>query len=203
MEIQSMFIVPFLSLYACQSEDAQLDVQSRSILAPIAIIEGPAEVTVGDAVMLSGDQSFHPQDEKIAQYEWSCDNETEGEGVSFSFVPESEGEIQCILEVTSSRGEVGQTAIDILVEKPENPQWTFMVFINGDSDLEYAGIDDINEMEFVGSSEDVNIVVQYDRSREFATEDGDWHGARRYRIEADDSENIGSPVLEDLGEVDS
>ena len=82
-------------------------------------------------------------------------------------------------------------------------EWTFMVFINGDSDLEYAGIDDINEMEVTGSSEDVQIIVQYDRSEGFATEDGDWHGARRYRIEQDDSENIGSPVLEDLGVVDS
>ena len=87
--------------------------------------------------------------------------------------------------------------------KPE-AEWTVMVFINGDNNLEWFGLDDVNEMEQVGSDENVNIVVQMDRSEGSTTADGDWSGARRFLIEQDsDTSTISSPVLEDLGDVDS
>ncbi|MFA5480532.1 MAG: hypothetical protein WC337_10965, partial [Candidatus Muiribacteriota bacterium] len=45
-------------------------------------------------------------------------------------------------------------------------EWTIMIFMNGDNDLEAYGTYDINEMEMVGSNENVNFVVQFDRSKE-------------------------------------
>ncbi|GAI87180.1 unnamed protein product, partial [marine sediment metagenome] len=36
------------------------------------------------------------------------------------------------------------------------PEWTVMVYLDADNNLESAGIDDINEMEWVGSTTDVN-----------------------------------------------
>ena len=42
-------------------------------------------------------------------------------------------------------------------------EWTVMVYLDADNNLESAGIDDINEMEIVGSTSEVNIVVQVDR----------------------------------------
>ncbi len=82
--------------------------------------------------------------------------------------------------------------------------WTFLVFMNGDNDLERWALADVNEMEVVGSTSAVNIVVQLDRSEDYDTGDGDWTGARRYRVEADENPRaISSPVLADLGEVDS
>lgn len=83
-------------------------------------------------------------------------------------------------------------------------EWTILVYMNGDNDLEAWALADVNEMEVIGSTENVNIVVQLDRSPDYVRDDGDWSGARRYRVEADDStRTIGSPVLAELGEVDS
>lgn len=83
-------------------------------------------------------------------------------------------------------------------------EWTILVFVNGDNDLERYALADVNEMEVVGSSESVNIVVQLDRSERQSEADGDWSGARRYLVTADDDPRvIASPVLEELGETDS
>ena len=38
-------------------------------------------------------------------------------------------------------------------------QWTVMVYMSADNNLEPDGIHDLNEMESVGSTDDVNIVV--------------------------------------------
>src|SRR5690606_2280099 len=82
--------------------------------------------------------------------------------------------------------------------------WTVMVFIAGDNNLEPAGLMDINEMEAVGSSRDVNILVEMDRSRSYVDYDGDWTDARRFYIQQDqDLEVINSPVMERLGETNS
>jgi len=40
--------------------------------------------------------------------------------------------------------------------------WTLMVFLNADSNLHYAGLDDINEMEWCTDNSDVNIIVLFD-----------------------------------------
>ena len=37
-------------------------------------------------------------------------------------------------------------------------EWTVMVYLDSDNNLESAGINDINEMEMIGSTSDVNIV---------------------------------------------
>jgi len=97
------------------------------------------------------------------------------------------------------------------VEAPEDTktedelaEWTFLVFINGDNNLESAALIDVNELEKVGSTDEVNLLVQLDRSAGQSTDDGDWTGARRYRIERNqDPWLITSPVAEDLGAVDS
>ena len=60
-----------------------------------------------------------------------------------------------------------------------------------------------NEMEMVGSSDQVNIVVQVARIAGYNSSDGDWETSRRYFITKDDNiDRISSPVLLDLGKVD-
>lgn len=95
-----------------------------------------------------------------------------------------------------------------LLDIADNPsealtsKWTFMVYMSGDNDLEDEGILDINEMEEVGSTPYVNIVVQFDRAIGGHSTNPDWTTTRRYLIRKDDDENtIGSPVIEDLDEV--
>jgi hypothetical protein len=77
-----------------------------------------------------------------------------------------------------------------------------MVYIGGDTDLEAAAIEDINEMEQVGSNDNINIVVQVDRTPGYDSSNGDWTTTRRYYIRSDaDANVINSDLLCDLGEL--
>ncbi len=79
-------------------------------------------------------------------------------------------------------------------------EWTVLVYIAGDNDLGEFGLIDMNEMEKVGSSDEVDIIVQFDGSDEYTP---DTPGAKRYYIKKDkDDEKVTSPILADLGEVD-
>jgi hypothetical protein len=81
-------------------------------------------------------------------------------------------------------------------------QWTFMVYMGGDNNLEDEGIKDINEMEMVGSDPNVNIVVQFDRTPGEDSTNGDWTDTRRFLIMKDyDSNIINSPLKGVLGEA--
>ncbi|RKY12019.1 MAG: hypothetical protein DRP82_07015 [Planctomycetota bacterium] len=81
--------------------------------------------------------------------------------------------------------------------------WTVMVYINGDNNLEEAGIADINEMEESGgSTSDANIVVQFDRHPDYDTSNGDWTTCKRFYVKGDSTSSIASEELADLGEVD-
>ncbi|MBP8718921.1 MAG: hypothetical protein KBI07_07595 [Candidatus Atribacteria bacterium] len=94
----------------------------------------------------------------------------------------------------------------------EEAKWTVMVYLAAGNDLETVGIQDINEMELVGSTEEVNIVVQMDRIP-FRTlsnygmgiyddfSNGNWTTTRRYYVTQDMNTNIiHSRLLIDLGE---
>jgi len=88
-----------------------------------------------------------------------------------------------------------------------------MVYLDSDNNLESAGIDDINEMEIVGSTTEINIVVQVDRipysvlaaNNEGYADDisnSDWTTTRRYYITQDfDPAQINSQLKNDLGEL--
>jgi len=60
--------------------------------------------------------------------------------------------------------------------------WTFMVYLDGDNDLEGAGIDDFLEMSLVGSDANVHIVVQFDRIDGYDTTYGDWQTCKRFYV---------------------
>ena len=66
------------------------------------------------------------------------------------------------------------------------PQWTVMVYMNGDCDLEDAMLEDFLEMAAVGSSDEVNIVVQMDRTPGHDDSYGNWTNIRRGRVESGD-----------------
>ncbi len=92
-------------------------------------------------------------------------------------------------------------------------EWTVMIYLDSDNNLESAGINDINEMEIVGSTSEVNIVVQVDRipySVLAANNEGylddisnsNWTTTRRYYITQDfDPIQINSQLISDLGEL--
>jgi hypothetical protein len=82
--------------------------------------------------------------------------------------------------------------------------WTILVYLDGDNDLEYSAVDDYTEMATVGSSDSLNILVQLDRISSDEDWDntsyGDWRGAKRFRVEKN-KRPAKSNQLADLGEI--
>jgi hypothetical protein len=87
---------------------------------------------------------------------------------------------------------------------PNAPAWTILLYMDADDDvLEEDIVTDLNEIELVGSSENIQIVAQLDRYDGSYDGDGDWASTKRYYVSQDgDLESIASEELEDLGEVD-
>lgn len=97
-----------------------------------------------------------------------------------------------------------QSETRLPIAADERRAWTVAVYIAGDNDLETYVMNDLDELERGGSSDDVYVVAQADRSPDYAVGDGDWTGTRRYEIEADGVDGVvKSPVVEDLGELDT
>ncbi len=83
-------------------------------------------------------------------------------------------------------------------------QWTFLVYMAADNDLEQYALSDLDEMEFAGSTQDINVVVQLDRAEGYDTSNGDWTEARRYFITRDTNLlQINSTLEQSLGEIDT
>ncbi len=82
-------------------------------------------------------------------------------------------------------------------------EWTIMVYINAKNNLESYGLLDVNEMEKIGSSDKVNVVVEMGRIAGYSSGDGDWKTTRRFYVKKDnDTSKITSPMLADLGSID-
>ena len=81
--------------------------------------------------------------------------------------------------------------------------WTIMVYLDGDNDLETSAIDDFAEMATVGSSDRVQILVQFDRIRSDEdwddTSNDNWGGTRRFRVAKGTTPTKGH-MLDDIGE---
>lgn len=88
--------------------------------------------------------------------------------------------------------------------KKGRKKWTILAYICADNDLEHFGLVDINEMEQVGSSDNVNIVAQIDRmagGKGDTIADGNWVGTRRYFVDKDnDMSKVSSKMVMNLGE---
>ncbi|HEU5102892.1 MAG TPA: clostripain-related cysteine peptidase, partial [Roseiflexaceae bacterium] len=82
--------------------------------------------------------------------------------------------------------------------------WTVLVYLDGDNDLEQSAIDDYAEMASVGSNARLNIIVQFDRIASDEdwddTSNGDWRGVKRFRVERG-KKPAKSNQLADLGEL--
>jgi len=72
-------------------------------------------------------------------------------------------------------------------------EWTFIVYLAAGNNLEGAGIRDMNQMELVGSDENLNIVILFDRIEGYDSSEGDWTGTRIYHVQHNpDSDNLGT-----------
>jgi len=72
--------------------------------------------------------------------------------------------------------------------------WTVLVYLAGDNNLDGAGVVDLLEMKKVGSSDRVHVLAQFDRS-------GVKQTTKRYRLSQ--GTKLAADVLEDLGETNT
>lgn len=79
-------------------------------------------------------------------------------------------------------------------------QWTFMVYLDADNNLEEDGVDDFLEMASVGSDSNINIVVQMDRIPGYDSRYGDWTSTKRFLVTQNMTPDPGN-ALSDLGEA--
>lgn len=89
----------------------------------------------------------------------------------------------------------GPEAAQSAYAAPPQKEWTMLVFLNGNNNLDEFGEADINEMENVGSSNDINVVVQWASMAKPTSQ-------RLYIQKDSDTDNVTSPVVQDVGAVD-
>jgi len=106
-----------------------------------------------------------------------------------------------IAEIRAAETESGISAAAQITVVPA--RWTVMVYMAADNNLEPYAIQDINELETAGSTSQVPVLVQVDRSPNYDSSNGNWTTTRRYYIKKDaDTTNINSQLIADLGELD-
>ncbi len=79
-------------------------------------------------------------------------------------------------------------------------KWSLLVFINGANNLDEFGPLNVNQMEKIGSTKDMNIVLQWKRANCGTCGDPDWVGTRRYFVTKDSNENqVTSQIVQNMG----
>jgi Clostripain family len=87
---------------------------------------------------------------------------------------------------------------------PTQAEWTIMIFMNGDNNLEFYAIQDFLEMARVSDDPRVNVVIQFDRGAPAVNDDksfGDWKQTLRFRMRRGLEPTVAN-AIEDLSEVD-
>jgi len=79
--------------------------------------------------------------------------------------------------------------------------WTLLVYIDGDNNLEPFALLDLNEMEAAYPGQNLEVLVLLDRAEGYSKDLGDWTGTRLYRVRRDDSNELGSELLQELPEA--
>src|SRR4051794_38091828 len=74
-------------------------------------------------------------------------------------------------------------------------EWTFLIYLNGNNSLDEFGPLNLNQAETVGSTDQINIVVQW-ASESAGT-------VKRLLVKKDnDPKKVTSPIIQDMGKVD-
>ncbi len=91
-------------------------------------------------------------------------------------------------------------AVEVPLVRTTRAKWTLLVYINAANNLQPYGPLNVNQMEKVGSSADLNIAVQWKQASCASCGSPAWVSTRRYYVTRDsDTVTVGSPMLEDLG----
>jgi len=82
-----------------------------------------------------------------------------------------------------------------VIKASTTAEWTVLVYLDGDNNLESAAITDFLEMSAVGSTDEMNIVVQMDRISGYDSSFGSWTGVNRYLVSQGTEPTLAEAVL--------
>ncbi|MEA5535204.1 clostripain-related cysteine peptidase [Crocosphaera sp. XPORK-15E] len=85
------------------------------------------------------------------------------------------------------------------VAEPED-SLTIMIYMAADNELEMNALRDLNELESINLPDNVNIVVQLDRSEGYDSSNGDWTDTRRGLVQYDPNSLTNNGQIVSLGE---
>ena len=107
-------------------------------------------------------------------------------------------------ETGATSPQPGWTIVGTGADIQPKKKWTVLIFLNGANDLETYGVLNMNQLEKIGSTADVNIVVQFKRIGErYDNSNGDWSDTRRYYVDRDgDDATITSTLISKRTGVD-
>ena len=164
----------------------------------------PGDASVGEYGVVAFAVEAGDDDGDALSVLWYLDNGTAaaGTGARFNYTPgyDTVGNSTVTAVLSDGTGSASHSW-NVSVSRA-TADWSVLVYVNADNDLEPYLIEDFNEMELCGSTERVNIVVQMDRHPGYDASSGDWNGTRRYRVEKDgEMRAMNSRLLEDLGEL--
>ncbi len=179
----------------------RLNVATGGNPTALAILPNPVNLTPGQILPLSvlgidaqGRYLLLPAGVTV---QWSVNDESVvnlgSDGIARALSP---GSVTATARV-DSLGLQGTASLGVQAVTRE---WTILVFMNAANNLEPDSIDDMNEMEQLGSTDSVNIVVQWKRIAGYDSSNGDWRTTRRYYVTKDnDPQTVNSNLLVDMG----
>jgi len=123
-----------------------------------------------------------------------------GGGATVINVPPGVNPVETGLGSLPQSGWTIQRTVEIQPKK----KWTVIAFMNFANDLESYGILNLNQLEKLGSTADVNVVVQMKRiAGRFDNSNGDWGDTRRFYVTRDtDTNTLNSMLLSQNNNVD-
>ncbi len=99
-----------------------------------------------------------------------------------------------VMAFTAQKGHAVEKSTEVGKGSPQK-EWTFLLFLNGHNNLDSYGKMNLNSMEEVGSTAQVNLVVQWASLANKETR-------RMLMLKDKDTKNVTSPILQKLAPVD-
>lgn len=86
--------------------------------------------------------------------------------------------------------------------KKDSYDWNYLVYMGADNNLERFAIDNLIDMQAVGSSSKVNVMVLVDRSPGYDKSHDNWSGTRLYRVTKKNESVFDQEIIIDYDELD-
>lgn len=103
--------------------------------------------------------------------------------------------------LTLSRLNGTSVSITLPVSRATRAKWTFLVYLNAANNLQEFSVLNVNQMEKIGSTADVNVVIQWKQAGCSSCGNPAWLGTRRYYVQRDnDTNTINSRLVQDMGQ---